>query len=147
MNDEGVSLLKALQEARLSSGKRHYPKALRARVVAWYRQRRAQGKLCREIGEELGIHPLQLARWARLEPSPHFRQFELIIPSESEELPDENSRRSCTSSAFSSTVSPAAGGTSDATSAPVRLTLVSPAGWRVEGLGLEQLGHIVALLP
>ena len=45
MNDEGLSLLKALQEVRKDGGKRHYSKALRARAAAWYRERRAQGVL------------------------------------------------------------------------------------------------------
>ena len=35
MNDEGLSLLKALQEVRKEGGKHRYSKTLRARAVAW----------------------------------------------------------------------------------------------------------------
>lgn len=46
MNDEGLSLLKALQKAQQSSGLRHDSKALRARAAAWDREHRAQGMSC-----------------------------------------------------------------------------------------------------
>ena len=75
MNDDGLSLLKALQAVWKDGRKRHHLKALGDRAVTCCQQRRAQGGLCREIGAELGIHPLQLAYWTRQESGAHFRQF------------------------------------------------------------------------
>ena len=146
MNDEGLSLLKALQEVRKDGGKRHYSKALRARAAAWYRERRAQGVLCRDIGAELGIHPLQLARWARQEAAPRFRQFELVIPEDNEDPQPEHRRRDAVHSALPSAPTVNSGGSSDVPCCDAGLTLVSPGGWRVEGLGRDDLNRLVRLL-
>ena len=146
MNAEGKRLAKELSEARNSRGQRHYPMALKARAVKWFRERKAQGALSRDIGVELGIHPVQLAQWAREASGNSFRQFELVIPDDTHEQEHTPEPKLPGDSAPPALPSCASGGSAEVPDGRTRLTLVSPGGWQIEGLALCQLNRLIELL-
>lgn len=92
------------------------PEELRARVVAYVEVRRGEGASFRKIGRELGISSTAVRRWLRREPGGGRGE---LVPVR------------------------VAGGAHAPGWSVGGVTVVSPRGWRVEGLDLE---GVVALL-
>lgn len=71
MDSLALALRQALARAAEGRGRPRYPEALRQRVVAHVRDRRARGASLRQLADELGVAAPTLVRWA--EPRPAFR--------------------------------------------------------------------------
>lgn len=114
------SLLRRTRPRRHADG---YPADVRAQVVALAQTRVAEGRSVHAVARELGLHGSTLRRW--LEPSlaaaPAFVSVTVEPAGVSRPGPD------------GATVVEAAG--CPASSGP--LTLTSPSGFRLEGLGLD----------
>jgi len=96
-----------------------YPLELRARVAALARARQAAGGSLPALGRQLGIPVVTLKRWLQASaPSPAFRRIDLAARKPGEV---ENGE------------------------AP--LVLVTPAGYRVEGLTLAGVRELLGLRP
>lgn len=146
MSEEGMRLAKELSETRNSHGQRHYSKALKARAVKWFQKRKAQGVTSRDIGAELGIHPVQLAQWAREVSGSSFRKVELVLPDDTHQPERPSERNSQGDLASLPVPAPESGGVTEAPDGGTHLTLVSPGGWQIEGLALCQLNRLIELL-
>ena len=146
MSEEGMRLAKELSEARNSHGQWHYSRPLKARAVKWFQKRKAQGVTSRDIGAELGIHPVQLARWGRELSGSSFRKVELVLPEDTHQpelTPEPNLKADLASLPVPA---PESGGVTEAPYGGTHLTLVSPGGWQIEGLPLCHLNRLFELL-
>lgn len=95
------------------------PPALRAELVAHARAWRAAGTSMRTIAAALGVAPESIRRWTQGTPSPAARSTALVPVRVVAERP---------------------------VGMTPPLTLVSPRGFRVEGLGLADVGTLLAAL-
>jgi transposase len=71
MDSLTLALRQALTRAAEGRGRPRYPEALRQRVVAHVRDRRARGASLRQLADELGLAVPTLVRWSG--PRPAFR--------------------------------------------------------------------------
>jgi len=119
------SLLRATRPRRHADG---YPAEVRAGVAALARTRLAEGLTCHAVAGELGIHGNTLQRWLDSTPrrAPCFLPVVLDAP---------------VGSTPQATVEAT---TPDRPASSVPLTLVSPSGFRLDGLSLDDA--ITALL-
>ncbi|HEU4405313.1 MAG TPA: hypothetical protein VFS43_08500 [Polyangiaceae bacterium] len=62
---EAATLRNALRTAQREGVGRGYPKALRARVVAYAQRAHAAGRTRAEVANVLGLTPVTLARWTQ----------------------------------------------------------------------------------
>ncbi len=92
---------------------RYYPPALRARITRWARRRLAGGDSVNAVARDVALHPTTLAGWLGA-PGPAPATSTALVPVEVVAAPAR--------------VTPM-------TQAPV--VLVSPSGYRVEGLTLD----------
>lgn len=91
---------------------RYYPPALRARITSWARRRLASGDSVNAVAREVALHPTTLAAW--LSASATLSKSTALVPVEVVVTPDRAPPTKAT---------------------PV--ALVSPSGYRVEGLTLD----------
>ncbi|MFM7203333.1 MAG: transposase [Myxococcota bacterium] len=140
MTPELAELRKALQAIPYRGGRRRYPEALKARVVAYHQARRAAGALCREVASELGLSRSQLSEWSRPAGEAGFLAVQLqddIDPCQAAEAEAVTNGRAELPPDLR--VEPE--GSRPAGRSPLLLT--SPAGWRIEGLELESLMQLL----
>jgi hypothetical protein len=120
--DTAKTLRALLARSRPSVNVEGYPLEVRARAGAWIRTRRDAGARWTELGRELGITRTTARAWATREVETSAREAEVRSPSF---LP----------------VRVGDGEPSESTSgSPV---LITPRGYRVQGLGLEQLAALL----
>jgi transposase len=91
---------------------RHYPLALRARITSWARRRLAIGDSVNAVAREVALHPTTLAAWLSASSTP--AKSAALVPVEVVVVPDRVQPTKVT-----------------------QVVLVSPSGYRVEGLTLE----------
>ncbi len=116
---ETTSLRHALRTTDRPGVGRGYPKALRARVVAYAERVAAAGRSRAEIADALGLAPVTLARWGRPGRAP-VSGFRPVVVAPEPARP-----------------APAGGG----------IAVVLPGGVRVEGLTVEQAAELCRRLP
>ncbi len=92
---------------------RYYPPALRARITRWARRRLAGGDSVNAVARDVALHPTTLAGWLGA-PAPAPATSTALVPVEVVAAPAR---------------------ATPTTQAPV--VLVSPSGYRVEGLTLD----------
>ena len=139
MSNQDKHLVQALRDVQVRpDGTRVFSAELRQRAVAWYRAKRAQGVACRTIGDTLGIHPVLLASWARREQTQGFRQIEVLggaSPSALKPVAQVETVASQQTPHAAQDSAPKSG-----------LTLISPRGWRLEGLEPGWLPQLIEAL-
>jgi transposase-like protein len=102
----------------------YYPDALRERVRVWAYQRREQGAPWPMIAAELGVNNSTLRRWVQAEGRhrrKHERPSTALVPVEIMDISSASSAHEAS-----------------ATTTEVRICLVSPGGFRIEGLTLDE---------
>ena len=129
-----VSLRALLVASRPKSWNLGYPPAVRARVAAYVTARREAGVRMDAIAEELGVSRHSAVAWSRSLPAPEqpmqFVPVELVAEQPALE---RQVLRSSLHLAANSAGRPTG-------------VLVSPRGFRVEGLGVEALGVLLERL-
>ncbi len=147
MSDEGTVLALAVQDTRSPGGRYRYSDGLKARVAAYWRGRRREGALATDVAKVLGLHPVQLCEWSRRFPESSFRPVRVVD--------DRPHMGPLQPGAFAPISTPAATqSTLPATSVVTRpdsgfdggLSLVSPGGWRIEGLDPTLLIQLIEKL-
>lgn len=128
---EAQRIREAIAGFRLKRGRRNepYPEEIRAMVVSYVRRRRQDGHAPARIGEQVGVHPVTLRTW-------------LARATQEEEgaLPGFASIRVRTEETKTqSTAVPAA-------VSSCALVLVTPGGFRLEGLSVDQAARLLARL-
>ncbi len=116
MTREAVLLKRELLRGERGRGKR-YPNELRGRVVAWAQGRRQTGVSWVDIAQELGVGLDTVRRWC-VSTKPVVVASRSLLPVRIVESPAE----------------------------PARLVLVSPNGFRVEGLTLTEAASLLKAL-
>ena len=112
------SAIRSLQRGKVPRAVR-YPVGLRARVTACVRTRHAAGEGLPALARQLGIPTVTLERWLQTSPpEPRFRRIALATAAAGV---DERSRG--------------------------ELVLVTPSGYRVEGLSLASVRELLGLRP
>ena len=119
MADTAEQLRQELALARPSHNAAGYPLELRERVRAWLTARRAEGAGWRHLGTQLGICRTTARTWCR-RTSMGEAQERVFLPVSVERVPPPVS--------------------------PRVLVLISPRGYRVEGLGAELLVDVLERL-
>ena len=117
--EKAATLKRAVDSVDRRYRSQAYPADIRQRVVAYTQTRRARGESWRRIGRSVGLRAETVRRWcAEATPGP----TTALVPVE------------VSDAARASTPAPG----------PV---LVSPGGWRVEGLSLAEVAELVGRLP
>ena len=115
MKDQDLELLRR-DITRLPSGRRRrFPSVLRARITAWVASRRTSGAPWSVLASELGIPAATLQTWEAASPTAVSPRLVPVEVAEAAPAPE------------------AAG--------PV--TLVSPTGWRLEGIPLSLVAQLL----
>lgn len=116
MDRELVELRRAVSDLGPKRPGRRIPAALRVRLVALVRERQGAGASLRDLADSLGLSTETLTRWMATRPAALERGAERPLP-------------------VVVTSSPAAA-----------LTLVTPGGFRVEGLSVASVAELLARL-
>ena len=103
---------------RLAGGQRRWPEDLKAAIMAYAARRRTEGESDNAIAQRLGLYQSTLSRWRREaeRAGERFKPVAIVASVEAEAL-------------VASRVVPP----------PGSLQLITPAGYRVEGLDLDTL--------
>ena len=113
MKDQDLQLLRR-DITRLPSGRRRrFPPTLRARITAWVASRRTSGAPWSALASELGIPAATLQTWEAASPTAVSPR---LVPVEVAEA---------------------------APAQPATVTLVSPTGWRLEGIPLSLVAQLL----
>lgn len=113
MKDQDLQLLRR-DITRLPSGRRRrFPPALRTRITAWVASRRTSGAPWSALASELGIPAATLQTWESASPAAVCPR---LVPVEVAEA---------------------------ASAQPATVTLVSPTGWRLEGIPLSLVAQLL----
>jgi hypothetical protein len=123
----GSELAQLLARHRPTRAQTGYPKQVRARVGDYVIERRREGVMFDALADELGVSRTSLAHWARARRSAESGGFSALVVT-----PDP----AC------ETRGPAESGPGDRSP----LQLVSPRGFSLQGLSLEQAIHALAVL-
>jgi len=115
INDECMQIRGEIAKLRADQRRRYSP-VLKGRILAWTQRATAAGMLESECGPRLGIKTWRIRTWQRegTRPTPVVRESVALVPIEVHAQP--------------SAIGP---------------TLVTPSGYRVDGLGLEQLATLL----
>jgi transposase-like protein len=106
--------------------RRRFSEALKSRIACYASTRRESGETIQQLSEVLGISENQLYRWMRQNPDPQTGFLPVRVVEHRGAVLEQAVMDMPMSSA---------------------LRLVSPAGWRVEGLDLQALSMLLARLP
>lgn len=118
--DEVERLRRALRERAPGQGKR-YPAELRARAAAWVKRRRAEGMGWGLLGAELGVRWETLRSWCRTETAPPRKLARVTVVKERRRHGDDSPERTLA-------------------------VVVSPSGYRIEGLALADIVSLLRAL-
>ena len=117
--DEGKRIRGDIAKLRPDK-RRRYPSESKARILAWTRRATALGMLEAECGRVLGIKAWRISTWQRQDPMPRAEADEpvALVPIDVSPLTIHDGP-----------------------------TVVTPSGYRVEGLSLEQIATLLRELP
>jgi hypothetical protein len=113
INDECMQIRGEIAKLRADQ-RRRYPPVLKGRILAWTRRATAAGILESECGPRLGIKTWRIRTWQQEGARPVEQESVALVPIEVHPLEPR-----------------------------VGPTLVTPSGYRVEGLALEQLATLL----
>lgn len=139
MDNETKELAHAVTQARVRAvDGRLFPVALKAQVAAFCRRKRDEGTPMHQLGEALGLSSGQLYSWCRSYPESRFAQVEVIESSldDTLTLPTSTVLEYIAQSGDSNR-------REEVYQPVVTLSLISPTGWRVEGLTLSMLAELM----
>jgi transposase-like protein len=139
MVDEGKQLARELREARARRAPGGFGEELRARVARYYLESWRQGIPAKRVAAELGLAKSQLDTWLRQLRASGFQEVEVLDDGRQQAQPK------ATTTALPAGDAGMAAGEDLQETQPLRganalgMTLVSPKGWRVEGVELATL--------
>ncbi len=115
MKDQDLPLLRRDITQLPSGRRRRFPPALRARISAWVANRRTAGAPWSALAAELGIPAATLQTWEAAGPAAASPRLVPVEVAEGAPAPAQ----------------------------PTTVTLVSPAGWRLEGIPLSLVAQLL----